>query len=57
VLKEGPYASDQATSDTSYEYDDFEISCGKDVKIFDELMRPRGSTQCFDVPPKIFDNS
>ena len=35
VLKD-PYASDQATSDTSCEYDDFEIFCDEYVENFHE---------------------
>ena len=45
VLREGPYEDDQATSDTSYEYDEFELSCDEYVEIFKELMRPRRATQ------------
>ena len=57
VLGEGPYANDEATSNTFHEYDDFEITCDEYVQIFNELMRPRRATQCFDILLKIFNNS
>ena len=57
VLKEGTYASDQATSDTSCEYGDFVISCDKYVEIFNAFMRRTRATQYFDVFPKISYNS
>jgi len=57
VLGEDPYASDQATSGTSHECHDFEISIDEYVEILNELMRHRRATQCFDVLPKIFNNS
>ena len=57
VLGKDPYVSDQALSDTSREYDEFELSCDEYVEIFNELMRPRRVTQCFGVFPKVFNNS
>jgi len=57
VLGKNPYANDQATSYISREYDDFEIFCDEYIEIFNELMRPRRTTQCFDVLPKIFNNA
>ena len=56
VLAEDPYASDQATSDISCEYNDFEISCDDYVEIFKEIMTRRRATQCYAVLPKIFNN-
>jgi len=57
MLTEGPYASDQAISDTSHEYDEFKLSCDEYVEIFNELMRPRKATHCYDSLLKIFNNS
>jgi len=57
VLREGPYVSHQATSDTSLEHEDFELSCDEDVENFNKFMRPRRATRCFDVLPKIFNNA
>ena len=56
VLGEDPFVSDQATSDISCEYDDFEISCDEYVEIFNELMRPRRATQFYNVLLRIFNN-
>ena len=51
VLGESLYECDQATSDTSLEYDEFERSYDEYVEI------SRRATHCFDVVPKIFDDS
>ena len=45
---------DQARSDTSLEYDEFELSYNDDMNIFNKLVRPRGAMHCFGAPPKIF---
>jgi len=45
VLEESSYKGDQVISDTSLEYDEFELSCDEYVEIFKELMRPRRATQ------------
>jgi len=56
-VKESPYEGDQATSDTSLEYDEFELSCDEYIEIFNKRMRARSNAHCFDVLPKIFSNS
>ena len=57
MVSNDPYASDEAISDTSCEYDDFKISCGESIKIFNGLMRPRKATQCYDALPQIFNKA
>ena len=57
VLGESSYKGDQAISNTSLEYDEFELSCDEYVEIFNKLMRLGRVTQCFDVLPKVFNNS
>jgi len=44
VLEESPYEVDQATSDTSFKYDEFEFSCNEYVEIFNVLIRPMRAT-------------
>lgn len=57
VLGESICDGDQATRATSLEYDEFKLSCDEFVDIFNELMRLSRATHCFDVLPKIFNNS
>jgi len=56
VLEESLYAADQATSDTSLEYNEFELSCDVYLEICNELIRLRRVSHCFDVLPNIFNN-
>jgi len=57
VLEESPSKSDQATSDASLGYDEFELSCDEYIAIFNELKRCTTATHCFDVLRKIFSSS
>jgi len=57
ALGENLYEDDQTTRGTSLEYYEFELSCDEYVEIFNELMRARRATYCFDVLPKMFNNS
>jgi len=54
LLREWSYVSDQATSDSSCEYDEFELSCDEYVEISNELKSPRRATCCYDTLPMIF---
>ena len=56
-LGEGLYKGDQAASDTSFQYVDFELSYDEYVEIFSEFIRPRRARNYFDVLQKIFNNS
>jgi len=56
VLEESSYVNDQATSDTSIEYDELELSCDEYAMIFNELIIPRRAPRCFDVFLKFFNN-
>jgi len=56
MLGERPYEGDQAISDTSLEYDEFELSCDKHVEVFNKLMRPRRTTHLSYVLLKILNN-
>jgi len=57
ILEESIYEDNQARSDASLEYNEFELSCDKYAWILNELMRPMRATHCFDVLPKDFNNS
>jgi len=56
VLGGSSYKGDQATSETTLEYDGFELSFNEYIKIFNELMRHMRAMHYFDVLPKIFNN-
>ena len=57
VLGEDRYASDQDTTDTSLEYNEFELSFVEYVQIFNELLKLKRAIHCFDVLLKIFNTS
>ena len=53
MARESPYECNQAKRDTSLEYEEFELSYDEYAEIFNELMRLRRATHCFDVVQKI----